>query len=84
MIDLGKTPMDIISQILTSCVGTLVYEQGKYKLFAGAATSSVKTFTEDNLRGEVKVRTKPSKKRFIQCCERSVPRFGKSISQFRI
>ncbi len=62
MIDLGKTPMDIISQILTSCVGTLVYEQGKYKLFAGAATSSVKTFTEDNLRGEVKVRTKPSKK----------------------
>ena len=62
MVDLGKTPMDIISQILTSCVGTLVYEQGKYKLFAGAATSSVKTFTEDNLRGEVKVRTKPSKK----------------------
>ncbi len=62
MIDLGKTPMDIIAQLLTSCVGLLVYEQGTYKLFTGAATSSVKTFTEDNLRGEVQVRTKPSKK----------------------
>ena len=58
MIDLGKTPMDIIAQLLTSCVGLLVYEQGTYKLFTGAATSSVKTFTEDNLRGEVKIRTK--------------------------
>ena len=62
MVDLSKTPMDIIAQLLTSCVGLLVYEQGTYKLFSGAATSSVKTFTEDNLRGEVQVRTKPSKK----------------------
>ena len=62
MIELGKTPMDIISQLLTSCVGVLVFEQGKYKLHAGATSSSVKTFTEDNLRADLKVRTKPSKK----------------------
>ena len=61
VVSLDKKPIEIIEDILSSCVGTLTYEQGKFVLKAGKARSSVKTITEDDLAGEISVRAKPKR-----------------------
>lgn len=62
VIDLGSKPIDILEDLLTSCGGVLTYEQGKYKLLASAATTSSHSLNENDLRGPVQVRTKPTKR----------------------
>lgn len=62
VIDLGSKPIDILEDLLTSCGGVLTYEQGKYKLFVAAATSSSHSINENDLRGPIQVRTKPTKR----------------------
>ena len=61
VVSLDKKPIEIIEDILSSCVGTLTYEQGKFVLKVGKARSSVKTITEDDLAGEISVRAKPKR-----------------------
>ena len=61
VINLDQKPIDVIDDILSSCVGILTYEQGLFKLKVGVATSSVKTITENDLINEINVRTKPKR-----------------------
>jgi hypothetical protein len=61
VVSLDKKPIEIIEDILSSCVGTLTYEQGKFVLKVGKARSSVKAITEDDLAGEISVRAKPKR-----------------------
>lgn len=61
VVSLDKKPIEIIEDILSSCVGTLTYEQGKFVLKVGKARSSVKTITEDDLAGEISIRAKPKR-----------------------
>ena len=52
---------NILEDLLTSCAGTLVYTNGKYRLHVGVATTPVGTLTEDDLRAPIKVTPRPSR-----------------------
>jgi len=55
IIDLSKKPIDILNDLLTACGGVMVYTQGKYRLFPAAPAASVKTISEKDLRGSIKI-----------------------------
>ena len=57
VIDTEQTPMDILQLMLTSCAGSVVYSNGKIRLFVGAATLSTNTIDETWLRGNLSVST---------------------------
>lgn len=59
---LDATPLDIIDDMLTSCAGTLVYVQGKYRLYAGAYDAPTDTLTASDLAGPVELVTKPPRR----------------------
>lgn len=59
---LDASPLDIIDDMLTSCAGTLVYVQGKYRLYAGAYDAPTDTLTASDLAGEIELVTKPPRR----------------------
>jgi hypothetical protein len=61
-LSLARTPSDILSSMMTTCNGNLFWGQGKWILKAGDYTSSVETFTLDDLRGPINVDTKVSRR----------------------
>lgn len=61
-ITLGERPIDVIQKLLTSCDGTLVYSEGKYKIYSGAYTAPVGDLNESNLRSGLRIVAKPPRK----------------------
>ena len=61
IIELNKKPVEVIEDLISSCAGTLTYQQGKFKLKVGKASSSVKTLTDDDLSGDLKIVTRPKR-----------------------
>jgi hypothetical protein len=64
-ITLGERPIDVIQKLLTCCDGTLVYSEGKYKLFVGAYTASVGDLNESHLRSGLRIVAKPPRKQLF-------------------
>ena len=62
VMSLDRSPSDILGDMMTSCAGTLFWGQGKWQLKVGEYTSSVKTFTVDDLRSGVTLETKHSRR----------------------
>jgi len=62
VISLDRSPSDILGDMMTSCAGTLFWGQGSWQLKVGEYTSSVKTFTVDDLRSGVTLETKHSRR----------------------
>lgn len=62
VISLDQTPSDILGDMMTACAGTLFWGQGEWHLKVGEYTSSVKTFTLDDLRGPITLDTKHSRR----------------------
>lgn len=62
VINLSQAPGDILTDMMTSCAGTLFWGQGKWHLKAGDYTSSVQTFTLDDFRGPITLETKHSRR----------------------
>jgi len=62
VISLDQTPSDILGDMMTACAGTLFWGQGEWHLKVGEYTSSVKTFTLDDLRGPINLDTKHSRR----------------------
>ena len=60
VINLSRTPRDILSDMMTACAGTLFWGQGAWHLKVGEYNTSTKTFTLDDLRGEINLETKNS------------------------
>lgn len=60
LIDTSKTPKSILQDMLTSCAGTLVYTNGKFRLLVGDYRTPTETIDEDDLRGSMSVSTKNS------------------------
>lgn len=56
---------DIISRMLTSCAGTLMWAEGKWHIHAGAHTASVQTITEDDLAGPVRVTSRLARSELV-------------------
>ena len=48
-------PLDALASLLTSCVGTLTYTEGRYKLTAGSYTLPSWELDEDDLRADLQV-----------------------------
>ena len=62
VISLDQTPSDVLGDMMTACAGTLFWGQGEWHLKVGDYTSSVKTFTLDDLRGPITLDTKHSRR----------------------
>jgi len=63
VVDLAKKPIDIIEQLLTSCLGVMPYLQGKYRLHAACAGVPLdRALTESDLRDTLKIRPRPPKR----------------------
>lgn len=62
VVNLSQTPSDILADMMTACAGTLFWGQGEWHLKVGEYTSSVKTFTLDDLRGPITLDTKHSRR----------------------
>tara|TARA_R110001592_G_scaffold169944_1_gene406670 strand:- start:857 stop:4372 length:3516 start_codon:yes stop_codon:yes gene_type:complete len=52
------SPRTIVSRMMSSCGGTLFWGQGKFQLHVGYYSNPVKTFTLDDLRGEISLDTR--------------------------
>ena len=61
VIILNRKPVEVIEDLVSSCAGTLTYQQGKFKLKVGKATSSTRTLTDDDLAGDLKIVTRPKR-----------------------
>ena len=61
VIILNRKPVEVIEDLVSSCAGTLTYQQGKFKLKVGKASSSIRTLTDDDLTGELKIVTRPKR-----------------------
>jgi hypothetical protein len=62
VVSLDQTPSDILGDMMTACAGTLFWGQGEWHLKVGEYTSSIKTFTLDDLRGPINLDTKHSRR----------------------
>jgi hypothetical protein len=62
VISLDQTPSDVLGDMMTACAGTLFWGQGEWHLKVGEYTSSIKTFTLDDLRGPINLDTKHSRR----------------------
>ena len=51
-----------LNELVSACGGTLFYSGGKFKLVAGVYSSSVKTLTLEDLRSEITVSTRVSRR----------------------
>ena len=55
-------PEDVITDLVASMAGTIFYSQGQWGVKAGEFTSSVLTLTEDDLRSNLQVSTRHSRR----------------------
>jgi hypothetical protein len=62
VVDLNRSPSDILGDMVTACAGTLFWGVGKWHLKVGEYISPVKTFTLDDLRSEINLQTKVSRR----------------------
>lgn len=58
----GDRPTDVLERLQTSLAGALVYTQGVYKLYAGAATTASESIDESWIRGAVKMRPRADRR----------------------
>jgi hypothetical protein len=56
-----QRPLDAMEDLLTASAGTMVYQQGTYRGYAGAYATPAITLDNDDLRGELRVQTKRSR-----------------------
>ena len=54
-------PAAIMEDLLTASAGALVYQQGAFRGYAGAATTATGTLDESDLRGPIEVTPRPSR-----------------------
>lgn len=58
----NMTPLDILSNLLSSCAGYLWYSQGKWRLRAGKYIAPTVTLAEDDLRSTINISTRHSRR----------------------
>lgn len=61
-IDTGRTPKDILSQLLTSLHGSLVYQNGQWNLYSGVYRAPTISIAEGDIVAPIKVQIKLTKK----------------------
>ncbi len=56
-----QKPAAIMEDLLTASAGAMVYQQGTFRGYAGAATTATGTLDESDLRGKIDVTPRPSR-----------------------
>lgn len=62
VISLDEKPIDIMEKLLSSCAGSLVYSQGKYRLYPAGLRIPAVSISDSQLRGPVIVRPQPPRR----------------------
>lgn len=57
-----QRPIDVMEDLLSASAGTVIYSQGEYFGYAAAYDVPVHALTEDDLRGDITVVTKPARR----------------------
>ena len=60
--DTALSPKGILDNLLSSCSGKLIYQNGKFNLYVGFYTAPTITLTEDDIIGETIIQTKLGRK----------------------
>lgn len=58
----SQAPIDVLTQLMTSCAGMLWYAQGEWRFKAGDYVAPTVTLTEDDLRSPLSVVTRHSRR----------------------
>ena len=58
----SNTPKGILDNLLSTCSGKLIYQNGKFNLYVGYYTAPSITLTEDDVIGEIIMQTKSGRK----------------------
>ena len=58
----SAVPVDLLSQFVATCAGTVWYAQGKWRLKAGQYTTPVLNLNEDDLRSSLSISTRHSRR----------------------
>jgi len=58
----SAVPVDLLSQFVATCAGTVWYAQGKWRLKAGQYTTPVLNLNEDDLRSPLSISTRHSRR----------------------
>jgi hypothetical protein len=61
-VDTASTPKEILTQLLTSMNGSLVYQNGKWTIYAGEYRTPTITIAEDDMAGPIKIQVKISRR----------------------
>lgn len=62
VVDLGDAPMKILKDLMSAAGGSLVYQQGTWRIYAAAYRAPTGGITADDLRGPVKIATNVPRK----------------------
>jgi len=60
--DLSKKPIDVAEDMMTCCAGVLVYQDGQYFFYAGAAKVAIETLDATWLRGDIAIRPRMARR----------------------
>lgn len=58
----SATPQDTLDEMVTALAGTVLYVNGKWKVYAGAYVSPTLSLNEDNIRGDLTITSKISRR----------------------
>lgn len=59
--DLDRAPLGVVEGMASAMAGAVVYQDGQYRGYAGAATAATVALDEDDLRGPVRLRPRKSR-----------------------
>lgn len=78
---LDQKPSDIMEGLVSAAAGTTVWTQGTYRILAGAYSSPVLTIGEDDIRGQIKIRPRLSRKSLFNAVRGTFSNPDKSYQQ---
>ena len=58
----SQVPVDLLNQLMATCAGMLWYAQGEWRIKAGKYVAPTITLTEDDLRGNLSISTRHSRR----------------------
>lgn len=61
-VNLDESPAEVIEAMLSAMAGTLIYTGGQFEIYAGAASASVLSISDDDLAGSLRVAPRLSRK----------------------
>lgn len=62
VVTMDEAPTDVLQKMMSSCGATVTYTQGEFRIKVAAFTAAAVTLNEDDLRGDLTIRTRTERK----------------------